>query len=187
MKKLLTTFGLLLVAGCTDKEDAFHSSNQLLQQLRVALGPVRTMTHGYRILDLDSLTSFAWDSVYFFNGEEGERHISYTIGFPWTGPEVPNAYKRLLFVYQRRVVAFVDVNEAGPVDTAAKKWPLPIFMYPNPRPGKLPRAAYARSKSRFVAFRSCDNRSPFIPLVPIDNIATFQEEIERGCPIPPDL
>ena len=183
MKKVVVLV-LLLQVGCAEKGDVLRSDKLLLQKLRIALGPVRTMTHGYKILNLDSLTTFSWDSVYFFNGEEGERHISYTIGFPWKGPEVPNAYKRLLFVYQRRVVAFVDINEVGPVDTAAKEWPLPIFMYPKPGTGRIT-AVYPRDKSRFVAFRSCSNRSPFIPLIQVDFIADFKQEIKRGCFNPP--
>ena len=181
MKKHWLFYALLVLTGCSDKENAFHSDEQLLQKFRVALGPVRTMTHGYRVVNLDSLTTFAWDSVYFFNGEEGKQHMSHTIGFSWLGPDVPNAYKRLIFVQQKKVVAFVDINMVGPVDTTAKEWPLPIFMYSSS--GGRMATVYPRSKSRFAAFRSCDNSDPFIALVSLEHINSFQEEIKKGCSI----
>jgi hypothetical protein len=158
-----------------------QSNGALLSKNRVALAPVRKLSSGYRILNLDSLTDFAWDSVYYFTEEVSERHISATIGFSWKGPDVPNSCKRLLFVHNRQVATFVDFNQYANSDEQID-WPIPIHMWVCTELAKTGRTVCPRNKARFAVSRSCSKYGIEYPLVPLACLDTpLRNVLEQGC------
>lgn len=154
-----------------------RSNDALLAKIRTTMAPLKNMNHGYRILNLDSLASFAWDSVYYFNGEESERHISYTIGFPWKGKEVPNLYKRLLFVNKHRVVTYVDFNQESELSEVVE-WPIHIQMFACTQSS---RPVCSRHEAKFIVFRHCSNTSVTYPLIPINCAKNYKALIGERC------
>ena len=170
-----------MFAGCS-KTLAVESNDALLAKIRLTLNPLRKQNSGYVVMNLDSLTDFTWDSVYYFTEEVGAHHISTTIGFPWEGPSVPNSYKRLLFVHNHQVVTFVDFNEYANADEQVE-WPIPIHMWACTKISPVGKTVCPRNKARFAVSRSCSKYGIVYPLVPIECLDTpLHATLEHGCP-----
>jgi hypothetical protein len=169
--KLLLFFLLFILTGCSGSDD------ELLARIQQQMQPLSTMTSGYRVLSLDSLTNFEWDYVYFFDDNDGfetDQVISDDIGFKWDGPNVPNLYKRLLFVRQKEVVAYVDVDTQG----YAGKLGLPIWMFGCPGGRKY---GVAREEARFAIFRHCHETRITYYMAPLRCLDNFQDLLTEGC------
>lgn len=156
----------MLLVGCTGSNDEF------LEKMRQQMKPVRTMTHGYRVLNLSDLTDFEWDSVYFFRGGSvpDNAEINSKIGFEWDGESVPDGFNRLLFVRGREVVSYTDFipwNEQ----------PMPIWMF-----GCRGDRGWgiSRKDARFAVFRDCASGETY-DMVPLRCIDDFRVLIEQGC------
>jgi len=133
------------------------------------------MTHGYQRLRLDSLTDFEWDSVYFFKGEADAMYISHIIGFRWQGEDLPEDYRRLLFVRGQQVVSYTDFPAKGEV--SPDKLPMPIYLYTCQQGYGL-----SRARARLAIFRACADGGTF-DIVPLDCFkeAYFRNLLEQGC------
>ncbi len=162
----------MLLVGCTGSND------ELLEKMRQQMEPVRTMTHGYRVLNLSDLTDFEWDSVYFFRGGSvpDNAEINSKIGFEWYEGAVPDGFRRLLFVRGREVVSYTDFipwNEQ----------PMPIWMF-----GCRGDRGWgiSRNDARFAVFRNCSSGASDIGtyyMVPLRCVDNFQALIEQGCTV----
>lgn len=142
----------------------------MTQRIRQQLVPLQSLQQGYVRLDLRQATDFAWDTVYFFNGEEGGAYANSKMGTQWDEPLVPNLFKRLVFVHQQTVVAFADFNEeASVLGTSPDNFPLPFYLYLCPGPGK----GVARAAAQFAVFRECENGHRSYPMVPLGCFAQY--------------
>jgi hypothetical protein len=160
-----------LLAGCSRSDDSIQ------ERLVAAVKPVDTLSPGhYKVIAMDSIAPFPWDTMYVFHGEDPARAISHRIGFEWNGPDVPNLEYRLLFVSGREVVAYTDYDH----DT------FPISF----RWCDKSIEAFARSRARFITFRFCSPPSnPYYPMIPLDCLTSkitstnYQNMVQRGCPV----
>jgi hypothetical protein len=164
---------ILLLVGC-ERED-----KRLLAKLEQKLQPVRTMTRGYHILTFDSLTDFNWDRMYpvigTSYGGNTDNLISHIIGFKWSGPDIPIGSKRLLFVHQHKVVAYIDCSQSNTVDGRVAL-PIELFRCSDEQVG------YSRRQARFAVFRNCAGGLPgFFYMVPLDCLEDFRVSIKQGC------
>ena len=103
------------------------------------------------------------------------------MGTHWDGPDVPNLFKRLVFVHQRKVVAYADFNEEpSMLGTSPDNFPLPIWMLQCPEKGN----GIARAAAQFAVFRSCDHGYVSYPLVPLGCLAHFRGITTKVCDSP---
>ncbi|PJJ58947.1 hypothetical protein CLV45_0359 [Hymenobacter chitinivorans DSM 11115] len=164
---------VVALSGCSDP-----TNERLTQQIRQQLAPVQSLRGGHLLLDLSKATDFAWDTVYFFKGEEGGEYANAKMGTHWDGPDVPNLFTRLIFVYHRKVVAYADFNKQTSV---LGSWPnnfsLPIWMYQCPEKGN----GIARAAAQFAVFRSCDYGYVSYPMVPLNCLAHFSDIATQVC------
>jgi hypothetical protein len=174
MKKLplLVVSSLLLVTSCSGSDD------KLFAKLQQQILPVRTMTSGYHILNLDSLTDFEWDSVYWFHNNEGfntDKLISNKIGFSWEGEAIPDHCSRILFVHKNEVVDYVDCRYYD--DDGGVRNALPIQLY------GCSKTAYgiARKQAKFAVFRLCNHRATHYPFLPLTCLENFKDFLAVGC------
>lgn len=154
-----------LLAGCSGFDDTIR------KRLVAAVRPVDTLSAGhYKVISMDSIAAFPWDTMYVFSGEVPARAISQRIGFEWNGPAVSNLDNRLLFVSGREVVAYTDFDyELFPLDF---KWCDKSIQ------------AYARKRTRFITFRLCrPPHRPFYPMIPLDCLSSYQELVQKSCPV----
>ena len=171
VSRLLFLLLLMLATSCTE------DNKELLDRIEHQMQHIRSMKRGYRIMRLDSLTTFAWDRVYFFGSNDGfntDKEISATIGFKWSGTAIPDNAHRLLFVNQGKVVAYVDCMPWDDVDGSLA---LPIQMY-----GCDKQEGYSRQEARFAVYRDCTSGLPgTLNMVQIDCIEKFRVSIKQGC------
>ena len=164
-------FALLafMMNGCSGQHQ-LKSNDALLAKIRSELKPLHLLKKKRVLLNLDSIANFKWDSVYYFTEEVGAHHISNTIGFSWEGPNVPNSYKRLLFVHNHQVVTFIDFNEYSTPDEQVE-WPIPIHMWVCTKLASTGRTVCPKNKSYFVVSRSQNRYGieyAFVPLACLD-------------------
>jgi hypothetical protein len=172
LNKVLIFVLLLFITSCSGSD--VKLSDKLQQQIL----PIRTMKSGYRVLDLDSLTDFEWDSVYWFHNNSGfdtNELISNKIGFNWKGASIPNQCSRLLFVRQKEVVNYVDCNyydSNGGVNNA-----LPIQLY------GCSKTAYgiARKQAKFAVFHLCNHGSTHYPFLQLSCLDNYRDFLAVGC------
>jgi hypothetical protein len=176
-----TVLSALVALCCSCGDNPYRSNDALLTNFRQALRPVYTMTHGYQIVRLDSIATFAWDSVYYFTGESTDRYISTTIGFKWDGPDVPDALKRLLFVHKQQVVKFIDCRTYGSADPASDEAFLPIHFWPC---NASARAVWSRKAARFAVWRYCDQPAVEFEFVAVQCLDNLRNLLDHGCPQP---
>lgn len=130
--------------------------------------PAYLLSKGYRTLNLDSIASFPWDSVYFFRGEESAGFISDLTGINWNGPSVPNLHKRLLFVHQKKVVTYFDCGEESPNGEQNEFPNVPIELFTCPDSGLRNRhRVFARKDAKFAVYKKKFNRRFYLILVPL--------------------
>lgn len=146
---------LAVLGGACDrpKDLSKESDDELLTKIEENMAPLRTARSGYRVLDLDSVATFWWDSVYFFKDDSGDdtsRSISQTLGFTWQGRPIPENYERILFVKNRTVVRIVDCNQYPPPGTAPHPTWINVCL-----PGR--QHGFARSQARFLVVRRCSD------------------------------
>jgi hypothetical protein len=170
LNRVLIFVLLLFVTSCSGSDD------KLLAKLKQQIMPVRTMKSGYRILNLDSLTDFEWDSVYWFHNNEGfdtDKLISKRIGFAWKGAAIPNQCSRILFVHQKEVVNYVDCSyyDGGANDA------MPIQLY------GCSETAYgiARKQAKFAVFHLCTHGFTAYPFLQIACLGNFKDFLATGC------
>jgi hypothetical protein len=167
----------LALTGCSHGPRPNQSYAPLLARFRTELAPVRTSVQGYRVIDLASVTDFAWDSVYYFTGYQGSRDISAAVGEAWEGPEVPDHAKRLLFVRAGHVVTFVDfqayTDPKEPSNLPVRLWD----CIPSPR------RVYGRHQARFAVCRHCTQDGLSYPLFPVACLDEpwVRQFIAEGC------
>jgi hypothetical protein len=153
-----------------------RSDKHLLIQLHQELTPLDTMTTGYRKLNLDSLTDFAWDRVYFFRGDTSPEFISKEIGFSWSGPAVYHTDRRLLFVRQQEVVAYVDCSRALARSVDEPFLPISMYQCPTDKSAGIP-----RKQAKFAVYRTCDGAFITYAMAPLNCLSHFQDDIVEGC------
>ena len=159
--------------GCSDP-----TNERVTQRIRQQLAPVQSLRTGHVLLDLRKATDFAWDTVYFFSGEEGGAYANAKMGTHWDGPDVPTLFKRLVFVHQRKVVAYADFNiEASVLGTSPDNFPLPIWVLQCPEKGN----GIARAAAQFAVFRSCNYGYVSYPMVPLACLAHFRNITTKVC------
>ncbi|UOQ99374.1 hypothetical protein MUN81_07705 [Hymenobacter sp. 5317J-9] len=161
----------ILLVSCTGSNDDFF------EKMSQRMKPVRTMTEGYRVLDLNSLTDFEWDTVYFFKGgslaDMDIKDINMTIGFEWNGPPIGSEVRRLLFVRGREVVSYTDFMPDG----GGVGQPMPIWMF-GCKGDKG--SGISRKDARFAVFRNCAASGDF-QMVPLKCVEDSRIVIEQGC------
>lgn len=157
---LLTVTALLM--SCSDSND------DLLEELQTAVEKEEVGANGYNVVELESLTDFEWDTVYFFQAFEDKRDISDAIGFKWEGETVPEFYRRLLFVKDGQVVSFVDYNYED----------FPLFVYGC----NEDRWVYPRNRTTFATFKYCKDGETIYPFIPVDCASNLSDLIKTGCP-----
>lgn len=170
---------LLPLLGCSGSDEV------LLAKIYREIQPVRAMTTGYRVLDLDSLTDFAWDSVYFSQCDSecgGDKSILATLG--WRGvPALQDGSRRLSFVRQNETVAYVDYFASGSVYPTNP--PLPLSLA-GCKEGGYGSGAHgiARKQAKFAVFRNCaigGLERPVYIMVPLSCVKHFGVAIAQGC------
>ena len=175
---LVSLVGLVAVtlAGCSDP-----TNERVTQRIRRQLVPVQSLRRGHVLLDLRQAADFAWDTVYFFKGEEGGAYANDKMGTHWDGPDVPNLFKRLVFVRQRQVVAYADFNEeASVLGTSPANFPLPLWLFTCAEKGH----GVARAAAQLAVFRACDHGSVYYPMVPLSCLPDFPDIATNGCDSP---
>ncbi len=98
MKNILFLFACLALISCSD------SNNKLLDALKAAVETDEKMETGYKVIALDELTDFEWDTLYCFHQLDDKKYINQQIGFKWEAEAVPNSHRRFLFVKDGQVV-----------------------------------------------------------------------------------
>ena len=135
----------VLFTGCTRSAE----DPALAAQIGRAFEPVRTMTTGYRVLDLERLAPFPWDRGCFFDGEDQVANISAKIGFAWAGGPVPDLCRRLLFVRGKHVVCYADFAQSNTYEP--RDGTLPLWLFECPGSGAY---GVSRQEARFASFGS---------------------------------
>jgi hypothetical protein len=176
--RLLLLLGALALSGCSMSPKSFKSYQPLFERFRLAVAPLRTAGSSYQILDVATVTDFAWDSVYYFTGYQSERDISRAVGAPWQGPAVADHGTRLLFARAGQVVTFVDFPSFVFVDRTE---PMCFRLYScDPAQRKV----YSRAAARFAVFRICSKYGLQYPLVPVtclDKDTSWRRFLTNGC------
>lgn len=163
---VLAILALATMMSCSKSDELLHD------KIIAAVKPVDFLAPGrYKLISLDSLTDFEWDTLYVFGGETRSGNISRKIGFKWNGSNVPNLHSRLLFTNGVEVVAYVDFNnETFPIDL---KWCDESFQ------------SYSHNRAKFVTFKYCDGRNRvYYPMVPIDCYKSgnfYKQMVDVGC------
>ena len=161
MKKnlLLLLIGFTLFS-CSDSDDT------LLKKLQAAVEAPPKNKAGYNVVQLDQLTDFEWDAMYYFGEEVNPKEMSDQLGFKWDGEAIPGGHDRLLFVYQNQVVNYIDYN--------TEEFPLEVFGCDKDR------WVYPRSRSKFAAFKYCQGDKKtyaFIPEPCVGNILELKSSV----------
>jgi hypothetical protein len=170
MQHYFLFLALTLLIGCS------RSNERLAQDMAQQLQPVRTMTHGYRVLNLDSLASFAWDRLYFFKQRTRLEDMNALLGFRWDGPAVPESHVRLLFVSHQKVVSYTDFYYSKTYAPIPESIPLWMFGCSN-------KVGYGvnRKSAKFAVFRDCSGGVIDYKMVPLECVNHFRVLIEQGC------
>lgn len=179
MKKIVfSALLLVIISGCSK----YQSDDVLLKEIDKAMQPVVNGKNVHKIISLDSLTTFPWDSVYIFHAEERADFISAFIKISWDGPDVPNQHSRLLFVHKGKVVSYVDYNEEGIDVKKIQSHPLPIYLYICSNSGNRNRIL-SKKNARFVTFRFCRNNIVHYPFLPIKclELKEYRDMLKKSC------
>ncbi|WP_147294190.1 hypothetical protein [Pontibacter diazotrophicus] len=162
IRKLLLLLTITTFLSCSD------SNTDLLDELQAAVDEEEMGENGYNVVELESLTDFEWDTLYFFQAGEDKRAISDAIGFRWEGETVPQLNRRLLFTKDGQVVSYTDYNYM--------EFPLMVYGCNEDR------WVYPRSRSRFATFKYCSDGTTIYPFIPVECAGNLSEMIETGCP-----
>lgn len=162
IKKLFLLLTITTFLGCSD------SNSNLLDKLQSAVEEEKMGENGYNVVDLESMTDFEWDTLYFFQAGEDKRAISDAVGFKWEGATVPQLNRRLLFVENGQVVSYMDYNYM--------EFPLMVYGCNEDR------WVYPRSRTRFATFKYCDDGETIYPFIPVECAGNLSEMMEIGCP-----
>ena len=155
---------LLLVffaSSCSD------SDNKLEEKLRAAVTEGEAGANGYKTIQMADLTDFEWEKMYYFQPYETKKDISDAIGFKWEGAEVKEGFRRLLFVSQGQVVAFVDYNYNE----------FPLFVYGC----QGDRWVYPKARTTFASFKYCDGDKEIYTFMPVQCIENIRELMAYKC------
>ena len=168
----LLVFVSVLITSCQS-----GSNEVLFQKMAQQIQPVRTMTHGYRVLNLDSIADFEWDSVYFFRGPLFSPYISKVIGFEWNGEPLALHNTRLLFVSGKKVTSYTDFSFSALVYPDKPPMPLEMFICTEQQEHGL-----SRAQAKFAIFRECSEITTYtmLPMHCLNNL-NFQKLIKQGC------
>jgi hypothetical protein len=175
---------LVALAGCTSE------NSTLLTKLECQLRPALDVTDGYTVLRLDTLTTFAWDQLYAIRDNSGfdtDELISGAIGFPWSGPAIPNQSVRLLFIHQRRVVSYVDCRSWEQVDPEGKpERPALDMRFFNcnglPYNRQIEINNLPRSKAKFAVYTGCAGSHVGFSLLPLACLNSRPNLTPNRCP-----
>ncbi|MCC9137071.1 hypothetical protein ACFSKU_20425 [Pontibacter silvestris] len=166
MHKLVIPFLLIIIflflGSCSD------NNNELLEKLQAAVEEENAVGNDFHVVDMDSLTDFEWETLYFFDAGEDKRSISDQIGFKWDGPVVPDLHRRLLFVNEGQVVTYTDYK--------FDDFPLMVYGCNEDR------WVYPRSRSRFATFRYCNQNNVIYPFIPVTCVENLSGMMGQDCP-----
>jgi hypothetical protein len=161
MKNILLLLALLTFVSCSKEEP-------LLIKIKTAVDNSEQSEAGYEVLDISEITDFDWDTLYHFHQLDEKNYISRVIGFKWTGDEVPNLHRRLLFVNKGEVVKYIDYEFSE----------LPFTLYGCGED----RWVYPRDRAVFATFKFCAGEDTTYPMIPVACLSNFQTMIDAECP-----
>ncbi|TPE44903.1 lipoprotein [Pontibacter mangrovi] len=159
---LLPLLALLWLAGCSGSNDS------LREKLQAAVTEGEAGPEGYKTIDMAALTDFDWDRMYFFQPNEDEAAISDVLGFEWSGSEVPEEHRRLLFVKGQEVVSYVDYYY--------KDFPLFVYGCGDDR------WIYPKSRAAFASFKYCSGDQEIYTFIPVACLDNVRELMGSKCP-----
>ncbi|WP_299755978.1 hypothetical protein [uncultured Pontibacter sp.] len=153
---------LLWLAGCNGSNTALN------EKLKAAVTEGETGAGGFKTVQMASLTEFDWDIMYYFQPNEDEKAISDVIGFKWEGDEVPENYRRLLFVKGEEVVSYTDYSYND----------FPLFVYGC----EGDKWIYPKSRSEFASFKYCNDDQEIYTFIPVQCVENIRLLMEYKCP-----
>lgn len=62
----------------------------------------------YSEIRLSEITNFKWDKFYIFEEYVTNKDINNITGIDWEGTDVPSGRRRLLFIYKKKIIDYVD-------------------------------------------------------------------------------
>ena len=157
---LLLLLTLFVLMGCSDND------NKLLDKLQTAVKKEPGKA-GYTVVELESITDFEWDTLYFFAGQVSPEEVNNQIGIKWDGGKIPGGYDRLIFVKNNQVVSFIDYNLV--------EFPLQVFGC------NTDRWIYPRNRSTFAAFKYCQGEKEVYAFIPEPCFGNIKELQQNKC------
>lgn len=107
----------------------------------------------YSTLYLSSITDFEWDKFYIFDEYVTNEMINEITGLTWDGANVPGGNRRIVFIYKKKIVQYVDFEP----------YQFPVFFYTC---GGTEQYEFSKQDDLFAVYYRCDKNGCIYVMVP---------------------
>ena len=144
---------LSIAPACDEQKEAWTNASDFANKFQAAVQTVGRNPGDYKIVDVARMTTFVWDSLYYFKDDSDNNTadvISYVTGCPWSGPDFRDDCIRLVFTRKGQVSAFVDYIDRE--ESREGHSPLLLTVFFDRRVGLI----CAHDSARLAIVRDCD-------------------------------
>ncbi|MDG5788590.1 hypothetical protein QA612_13980 [Evansella sp. AB-P1] len=109
MKKIRTLFIFTIVITCTFLLIVFLNEDQWDKNVRLLKKEIVSLDDTIKTINLNEVTPFEWDVVYFFDPYTPKDQIYETVGYKWDKIKetVSEGMNQIVFLQDEKVVAYV--------------------------------------------------------------------------------
>ncbi|WP_342333045.1 hypothetical protein [Pedobacter sp. FW305-3-2-15-E-R2A2] len=107
----------------------------------------------YSTFYLSSITDFEWDKFYIFDEYVTNEMINEITGLKWDGSSVPAGNRRIIFIYKKDVVQYVDFEP----------YKFPVFFYTC---GGTDQYEFSTQDDLFAVYQRCDKNGCIYAMIP---------------------
>jgi hypothetical protein len=171
----------LASSSCTaDKPTKLHGDEALFQRFSQALQPPLGKENcGTYQVDLGKITNFAWDSVYALTANSySTDSVDYHLGdIVWHGPAFGDSYRRLAFVYQKKVVSYIDCSMVDDPYNGEKSMNI---LLDDSCHGSY--EVLSRANALLLTSHIVEGKMTTYPLIPADCMPEAHRNLAADCP-----